>query len=261
VGGPTAMKPAPVLLGGVPVVPMPRAELVKSLLHMSRPPFTACAVSYGIYAHCVNRAAREPHYLEALRSADLNYADGMGVVLALRLLGTPNERIEKSTSTDLIHPLAAGWAAEGRRLYLLGGRPGVADAAGRRLEAMYPGLVIAGTDHGFFQDGESPDVISRVGQSGAHVLIVCRGVPVEQLWVAEHRHELPVGLAMTGGALLDFLSGRVRRGPRLMTDHGFDWLFRMAREPRRLAARYLIGNPEFVLRVAWQRMAGQAHRG
>jgi len=110
--------------------------------------------------------------------------------------------------------------------------------------------VVAGSHHGYFDEGEDARVVELVNGSDADVLLLCRGVPREQLWLAAHRDALRVGLAMTGGALFDFLSGAVRRGPRVLTDHGLEWLCRLAMEPRRLGGRYLLGNPEYAGRVA-----------
>jgi len=237
-------------VAGVPLDPLTVDELVARLVALSGRGAGRCHLSFGVYAHCVNRAARDPAYRAALRASDLNYADGMGVVLALRLLGVPAGRVEKATTTDLIHPLGRAWAGEGRRLFLLGALDGVARSAGERLAAAHPGLVVAGSHHGYFDEGEDARVVELVNGSDADVLLLCRGVPREQLWLAAHRDALRVGLAMTGGALFDFLSGAVRRGPRVLTDHGLEWLCRLAMEPRRLGGRYLLGNPEYAGRVA-----------
>jgi N-acetylglucosaminyldiphosphoundecaprenol N-acetyl-beta-D-mannosaminyltransferase len=250
-------------VAGVPLDPMTVDELVSRLAAWSDRALGRCHLGFDVYAHCINQAAHDAAYRAALQVSDLNYADGMGVVLALRLLGVPAGQVEKATTTDLIHPLCRAWALERRHLFLLGARPGIAEAAAARLVSLCPGLVIAGTHHGYFDEDASPGVIELVNRSDADVLLVCRGVPREQLWLVSHRASLHVGLAMTGGALFDFLSGQVRRGPKVLTDHGFEWLCRLALEPRRLGRRYLLGNPEFAGRVAvawWRRRRDAARR-
>ncbi len=209
-------------------------------------------VALAVYAHCVNTALQDQDYMAALHAADLIYVDGMSIVWASRLLGTPLP--QKLTTTDLIHPLAARSAERGYSFYLLGALPGVAQEAAHRLQELYPGLGIAGAHHGYFTPAEERQVIEGINRARPGILFVGMGMPKQEKWIAAHRHELAgVSLCMSCGALFDFLSGRVRRGPRWMTTHGLEWLYRLGVEPGRMWRRYVLGNPLFLLRVLGQR--------
>lgn len=92
--------------------------------------------------------------------------------------------------------------------------------------------------------------------NGADILIVGFGMPLQERWLVENRVGLDVRVALAGGAVFDYVSGRLRRAPRLLTDHGFEWLGRLLIESRRLWRRYLVGNPVFLARVLRQRLFG-----
>jgi N-acetylglucosaminyldiphosphoundecaprenol N-acetyl-beta-D-mannosaminyltransferase len=122
----------------------------------------------------------------------------------------------------------------------------------------HPGLDISGIHHGHFDhtpgSRENEAVVRRVNAARPDILIVGLGMPLQERWLMENRHTIDAGVALTGGAVFDYVSGGLRRGPRLLTDNGFEWLARLLIEPRRLWRRYLIGNPLFLLRVLGQRL-------
>ena len=171
------------------------------------------------------------------------------MVWASRLLGTSVP--ERIATTDLAEPLAARLAAEGRRMFLLGGAPGVADAAADALRAKIPGLQVA-TSHGYRGVAAIPDMIDEIRAFGTDLLFVGLGDPHQLEFVARNRHELGPITVLTCGGLFDWLSGRNRRAPAWMISSGLEWFWRLLIEPRRLFRRYVVGNPEFVARVAIQ---------
>jgi N-acetylglucosaminyldiphosphoundecaprenol N-acetyl-beta-D-mannosaminyltransferase len=207
--------------------------------------------------HAYNIACSQPWFREFLNRAELVRLDGAGVSLAARLLGyAPPAR---STWADFGWSLAEHAAARGDRLFLFGGKPGVAEAAARRLRECNPSLCVVGIQHGYLDfkkdSKENRDLIEALNVSSADILIVGLGMPLQERWISENRHRINIPVIMTGGGVFDFLSGRVRRAPRWMLDHGMEWLFRLCIEPYRMWRRYLIGNPLFVLRVLGQRLA------
>jgi len=207
-------------------------------------------------AHCLNLCYEDPRLRDFLNGADVVFCDGAGVMLAARLLGG---RIpERVTYADWAWRLAAFAEAQGFSMYLLGARPGVAREAARRLKARYPDLEIVGVRHGFFDHAAgSPGneaVVREINAARPDILLVGLGMPLQEYWLMENRDGLNVGVALTGGAVFDYVSGRLRRGPRVLTESGFEWLARLLVEPRRLWRRYLIGNPRFLLRVLGQRL-------
>ena len=207
-------------------------------------------------AHCLNLCYEDPGLRDFLNGAEVVFCDGAGVMLAARILG---RRIpERITYADWAWQLAAFAAAEGLSLYFLGARPGVAQEAARRLKQSYPSLRIVGVRHGYFDhSAENEAVVREINATAPNILLVGLGMPLQERWLMENRHKLDVGVALTGGAVFDYVSGRARRGPRLLVRGGFEWLARLLFEPRRLWRRYLIGNPHFLLRVLRQRLGAR----
>jgi N-acetylglucosaminyldiphosphoundecaprenol N-acetyl-beta-D-mannosaminyltransferase len=205
-------------------------------------------------ANLLNLAYRDPTLRGFLNRADVMVCDGVGVSLAARLLA--GRSLGRITYADWM-PRLARFAAERRlSMYFLGARPGVAERAARRLREGVPGLRVVGVHHGFFdKDANSPEneaVIRGINALAPDLLVVGFGMPVQERWLMENRDRLDVGVVLTGGAVFDYVSGELRRGPRALTENGFEWLARLAIEPRRLWRRYLLGNPLFVWRVARQ---------
>jgi N-acetylglucosaminyldiphosphoundecaprenol N-acetyl-beta-D-mannosaminyltransferase len=206
--------------------------------------------------HCLNLCYEDTELRGFLNGADVVFCDGAGVMLAARLLGG---RIpERITYADWVWRLAAFAETQGFSMYLLGARPGVAEEAARRLKARYPDLEIVGVRHGFFDHAagspENEVVVREINDARPDILLVGLGMPLQEYWLMENRARLQAGVALTGGAVFDYVSGGLRRGPRVLTDNGFEWLARLLVEPRRLWRRYLIGNPLFLLRVLGQRL-------
>jgi len=201
--------------------------------------------------HVVNTAWRDPKLRAILNQADLVYCDGAGVALGARLLGHPLPG--RMTGADWIEPLCAACAGRRTTLYFLGGRPGVAARAAATLQERHPGLRVAGAHHGYLADTDvCAAAIAAVNKARPHILLVGMGTPLQEKWIAAHRHQLEVPLVWAVGALFDFVTGVQPRGPRWMLDHGLEWLCRMWSDPRRLWRRYLVGNPLFLLRVLRQ---------
>ena len=207
----------------------------------------------NVNAHCLNLCYEDPKLRGFFNGAEIVFCDGAGVMLGARILG---RRIpERITYAEWAWRLAAFAAAQGFSLYFLGGRPGVAREAARRLIQSYPDLKIAGVRHGYFDHlAENEAVVAEINAAAPDILLVGLGMPHQERWLMENGHRLNVGVALTGGAVFDYVSGTLRRGPRFLTENGFEWLARLLVEPRRLWRRYLVGNPLFLLRVFYQRL-------
>lgn len=185
-----------------------------------------------------NLAARQ-----AVNGADLVLPDGIGVVKGAKLLGTPLKA--RLPGIEFAAGLMERMAAEGLSLYLLGAKPGVAEAAAERLAEKYPGLKIAGTHDGYFR--EDGPVVEAVRQSGADCVFVCLGAPKQELWMAKHGKETGARLLCGLGGSLDVFAGVVERAPKFWTDHGLEWFYRLCSDPRR--ARRMVKLPLFLLHV------------
>ena len=185
-----------------------------------------------------NLAARQ-----AVNGADLVLADGIGVVKGARMLGTPLKA--KVPGIEFAAGLMARMAREGRSLYLLGAKPGVAELAGRRLAEQYPGLNIAGTHDGYFQ--EDGPVAEAIRTSGADCVFVCLGAPKQELWMAKHGEAAGARLLCGLGGSLDVFAGVVERAPKFWSDHGLEWFYRLCKDPRR--AGRMMKLPLFLVHV------------
>ena len=209
----------------------------------------------NVNAHCLNLCHGDEELRRFFTGADVVFCDGSGVRLAARILG--DQLPERITYADWLPRLAALAEERGFSLFFLGARPGVAGEAARRLRRSHPGLKIAGVRHGFFDHGagspENGAVVAEINAARPDVLLLGLGMPLQERWLMENHRRLDVGVALTGGAVFDYASGHLRRGPRLLTDNGFEWLARLLVEPRRLWHRYLLGNPLFLARVLAQR--------
>ena len=192
----------------------------------------------------------DPNLARVLNSGDLNVADGVGVLLASRLLGCPLR--ERVTGSDGIYALAGHSARHGYRVFFLGAAPGVAGRAALALQAAYPQLQVAGTYAGSPQPDDSEDVISRVRAAAPDLLLVAYGVPAEERWIATYRARLAVPVMIGVGGTFDFVAGVTRRAPPWMRTIGLEWLHRLVREPWRW--RRQLALPRFVALVVWQRL-------
>ncbi len=217
---------------------------VKKLLQMSADKKVTSHCAF-INADCLNISYDNDSYRALLNDCDLVFGDGSGVRYAARFLKQPI--VDNVNGTDLFPLLCEAARDAGQSIYLLGGRPGIAAAAAERAQRRYPGLSIAGHQQGF-QD-EWDQVIADINASGADILLVAMGAPRQELWIEEHKGQLDVGLAVGVGGLFDFVARQVGRAPLWIRLLGFEWIVRLANEPRRLMYRYLIGNPLFLYRI------------
>lgn len=202
---------------------------------------------YFVNAHCVNEAARTPEYARLLVNAPFVFADGVGMALAAKFSGT---RLGHNVNgTDLFPLICAAAAAASIPVAFLGARPGVAERCARRMQRQHPGLQVVWTEHGYLSEEEEEARLDALNASGARILFVAKGVPLQECWIARHARRLATPVTLGVGALFDFYSGTVRRAPRIVRDLRSEWLYRLMLEPRRLARRYLLGNPAFIART------------
>jgi N-acetylglucosaminyldiphosphoundecaprenol N-acetyl-beta-D-mannosaminyltransferase len=183
-----------------------------------------------------------------IRESDIVGVDGMGIVYALRLLGRPV--CPRVAGADLFESLMAECATRGLHPYLLGATPEVLGAARAKLIERYPGLVFAGSHHGYFTPEQEKVVCEQIRASGAHCLFIAMPTPRKERFMARHRDTLGVPFVMGIGGTLDIVAGQVRRAPALVQSLGLEWAYRMMQEPRRLAARYLRTNLIFAALIA-----------
>lgn len=192
-------------------------------------------------------AEHDDALVAAYAGASLALVDGMPLVWLGKLLARPFP--DKISGSDLVVPLAERAAREGLSLFLLGAREGVGARAAAALCARCPGLRIAGVlapPLGFDSDGAlDRAVVSAVAAASPSIVLVALGAPRQELWMEAHRHVLAPSVLIGVGGTLDFLAGEKQRAPRVVSELGLEWAFRLAQEPRRLAHRYLVRDRAF----------------
>ncbi len=205
-------------------------------------------------AHGVIESQDDPRLLEIHNASGLTTPDGMPLVWAARRAGFDDT--ERVYGPDLVLALAEHGAERGWSVFYYGGAPGVAADFAQVLESRYPGLRAAGYYTPPFRPlngDERREVIAQINDSGADIVLVGLSTPKQERWMAEMRPDLEAAALLGVGAAFDFHTGRARQAPPLLQRFGLEWLFRLVTEPRRLAKRYLVVVPRFLLGVARQR--------
>ena len=202
-----------------------------------------------------------PRFRAAYASASLSLVDGTPVLWAARLLGQPLPA--KISGSDLVLPLMERAAQKGHRVYFLGGDPGVAERAKAVLERRFPALQVVGIDDARIHvDSIEKDVLQRIRDAKPDLVLVALGAPKQEIFSNEQRETLKPAVLLGIGASLDFIAGSRRRAPGWVSSVGLEWLYRLVQEPRRLAGRYLLRDPEFLWIVGRQLLKAQsAERG
>ncbi len=192
-------------------------------------------------AEIVQMCVENPAQYALVNSADLIVPDGAGVILASKILHRPLRK-GKVAGIELCEGLMAIAASVGYRVFILGGKPGIAEKAGEKLCEKYPGLCIVGTNDGYFK--EDAAIIQKINDSGADILLVCLGVPKQEQWMHAHRGELNVRLMGGFGGSLDVFAGAVKRAPAFFIRFGLEWLYRLLCEPKRIGRMMKL--PKFI---------------
>jgi N-acetylglucosaminyldiphosphoundecaprenol N-acetyl-beta-D-mannosaminyltransferase len=205
----------------------------------------SCQQIVTVNTEFVMAAQQNADFCQAINSAALVVADGIGVVWATYFIGFPAP--ERITGTDTLVALAKRCVDKGYRLYLLGAAPGVAEQTGLYLQTLAPGLQIAGTYAGSPDPAEEDAIIERILMANTDVLCVAYGAPAQELWIHRNLSRLPAAVAMGVGGAYDFLSGRQSRAPRAIQRMGLEWLYRLYREPWRW--QRMLAIPRFILQV------------
>lgn len=211
------------------------------------------ALVLNLNVHAVNLAGKESWMRDFLNSAQLVFCDGDGVRWGLFLLG--HKPPPKITYASWMWQLARYMQTKNYSFYFLGGSPGVAQKAADKISDGVPGIHIAGVHHGYFgkEGAENDEVIKKINESQADVLVVGFGMPIQERWLQANWQKLNVHIFLSGGAVFDYLSGNLQRAPEWMLKLHMEWLFRLCQEPKRLFHRYVVGNPKFIFNVLCHR--------
>ncbi|MEM7431060.1 MAG: WecB/TagA/CpsF family glycosyltransferase [Pseudomonadota bacterium] len=200
---------------------------------------------------CLNKAITDRQYHHLLNESDLVLPDGSGLRIAARLLKLP--LADNVNGTDLFPMLCEAGAKARKRIFLFGGRPGVALDVIKNIQKEYPDLEIAGCLDGYSHSDKPHAVIRAINASNADILLVGLGAPHQERWLAEHGASLNCAVGVGVGGLFDYYAGRIARAPLALREAGLEWVWRILQEPGAKWRRYVFGNPLFLLRVLRER--------
>ena len=208
-----------------------------------------CAYMVTPNPEIVMAAWDDPKVSKAIENSDLVIPDGVGVMQAARILGTPLR--EHMPGIDAATEIIKRLASRGGSVFLYGARPGVAEEAAERMKQRFPGLVICGTNDGYGNDDGA--VVSKINAAKPDFVMVCLGVPKQELWMAKHAAKLDAGLMAGLGGTIDVFSGQVKRAPLIWQKLNLEWLYRCFEEPKRF--RKIKRIPQFIIK-AWRKRLG-----
>ena len=191
----------------------------------------------------VVQAARDPELARFANACQLASPDGMPVVWASRLLGTPLK--ERIAGIDLFEALMARAAVKGWRGYLLGAREAGVREVKAGYERRFPLLRIVGHRNGYWTPDEEPGVAAAIREARPDILFVALGSPAKERFLDRWQAQMQVPFAMGVGGSFDVAAGHTRRAPRWMQRAGFEWFYRFLQEPRRMFGRYFVRDLAF----------------
>jgi N-acetylglucosaminyldiphosphoundecaprenol N-acetyl-beta-D-mannosaminyltransferase len=201
-------------------------------------------------------------FREIYAKAGLVVADGVPLLWAARMLGTPLK--ERINGTDLFERTCQLAEQQGYSVFLLGGSPGAAAGACEKLALRHPHLKIAGWDcpaFGFYKNAEqNKEVQSKILESGADILFVGLGAPQQEQWMCDYAKGSGVVFAVGVGVSFSFVGGLIPRAPVWMQRNGLEWLWRLGKEPRRLSRRYLLEDLPFFAMLLRAILKGRSER-
>ena len=177
-------------------------------------------------------AQKDGRIAATLNEAALAIPDGVSIVKASQMLGTPVK--ERVTGIDFTFEALKYLASAGRTAYFLGAKPGIAEAAAKNVCEMIPGLTVAGAHDGYFKPEEEAQIVEEINASGADFLCLALGSPKQEFFAVDHRAELKVKAAIGVGGSFDVWSGTLKRAPGIYRKLGVEWLYRLIQEPWRL---------------------------
>lgn len=204
-----------------------------------------------VNAHMVNLVSLGKTNHKVLANFDHLFGDGAGIALAARLSGS--SLVDNVNGTDLFPVLCEHLEQTNSSVFFFGAKPGVAQAAAANTRTKF-NIKVAGTADGYSYDDEQ--VIAKINESGANILLVGMGMPIQEEWIVRNMSPLKPMVVIAVGGLLDFVSGNARRAPKPIRKLRLEWVWRLANEPRRLFSRYVIGVPRFLMLLGRRRHTG-----
>ena len=196
-------------------------------------------------AEMLLRAVKDDELRRILNAVALVVPDGAGTVWAAHHLGYAMP--ERVAGFDLVQELLRRAPARRQKVFFFGAAPGIAEAAKKKAEELYPGLLVVGTRDGYFTPEEEPSILTAIREAAPDLLLVALGVPRQEKWLAKYQEAMGASLSIGVGGTFDVMAGTVRRAPYWMQRAKLEWLYRGLAQPKRIGR--LMALPQFVWRV------------
>ncbi|KAB2490608.1 WecB/TagA/CpsF family glycosyltransferase [Priestia filamentosa] len=191
----------------------------------------------------IMKAQEDESLRNLLNAATYQIPDGVGVLIASKLKkGNIKERV---TGIDMMMKLCEQAHLHGKKVFLYGAKPGIADEAKAKLEEMYPGIHIVGTLNGYEKDEKV--IEETINGSGAEIIFVALGSPTQENWIINHKEKLAPYVYQGVGGSFDVISGRLNRAPAFFQRLGLEWFYRLIKEPWRFKRQLIL--PKFLIKV------------
>lgn len=212
----------------------------------------------NVNIHAMNLANSLTWFKDFLNRAYINFCDGDGVRLGAKILGyTINNKI---TYNRWIWNLAEFSQAEGLSWFLIGSHDAEINKAFQILRLKYPNLKVVGFRNGYFNgQNEIIEVIDHLMEVRPNILILGMGMPVQEKFLFDNFHKLTFNVALTGGAVFDYISGKIKITPKFYYYVKLEWFYRFLQDPKRLFVRYFWGNLFFMFRILLHRFKIKGH--
>ena len=202
----------------------------------------------AINVDVVMKIEEDSYLKKVVDNADMVLVDGKPLVWISKLHGKPLKA--KISGSDLVPLLCEVAAEKGYKIFIIGGKDGIAEQAKEKLENRLPKIKIVGTyapPFGFEKNESELDKINQmISEAHPDLLIACFGCPKQEKWIYENIEKYNAKVSVCAGATVDFLAGNVKRAPRWMSDHGLEWFYRFTQEPKRMFKRYFVDDTKIV---------------
>lgn len=193
----------------------------------------------------IMQAQKNIEFRNVLNNASLRLPDGIGIIWASKIFGQPLK--ERVTGVDTVYEFTKIASQYGWKIFFLGAAPGVAELTAKKLQNLNPGLKVAGTYSGSPRIEEEAKICELINLASTDILFVAFGSPNQDLWIARNFNRLNIKLAIGVGGTFDFIAGVAKRAPIWIRNIGFEWLYRLIREPHRW--KRMLSLPKFAFRV------------
>lgn len=206
-----------------------------------------CEIIVAPNTEFIMMAQKDKEFFDILRSAKLATPDSVGVMIGGKKQNKPfKERIPGQAYFRKVLEIGE---KEGWSFYLLGGKDDVPRLTAEHIKKLYPNINIVGYHEGFFEKDKEEDVIAEINSLQPNVLFVAMGAPLQEKWIAKHKHELKVDVAAGQGGTFDYEAGKIKRAPKIFQKLGIEWLWRLALQPSRIFRMLVL--PIYLIKITF----------